>query len=113
MGLDWAVIWLAIPLLARGLVTTLEIGALAAVLAVIGGFSLGLASLGNTALLRQSFTVTGAGTLADWRILLQPRDPALGPLVREVRLSGGGDLRVIQTVAPNGDTDTLTVTPLP
>ena len=52
MGLDWAVIWLAIPLLARGLVTTLEIGALAGVLAIAGGFSLGLASLGNTALLR-------------------------------------------------------------
>ena len=68
---------------------------------------------GNTALLRQSFTVTGTGTPADWHILLQPRDPALARMLREVRLSGGGDLRVIETVAPNGDTDTLTVTPLP
>ena len=52
MGLDWTVIWLAIPLLARGLVTTLEIGALAAVLAIMGGFSLGLASLSHLPVLR-------------------------------------------------------------
>lgn len=68
---------------------------------------------GDLARLRQGFTVSGAGTPADWQIVLQPRDPALAGLLQEVRLAGGADLRVIQTVAPNGDTDTLTVTPLP
>ena len=66
---------------------------------------------GNIALLRQEYDVSGTGTLADWHIVLHPRDPALAKMVKEVRLSGGGDLRVIETVSPNGDTDTLTVTP--
>ncbi len=66
---------------------------------------------GNLALLRQEYDVSGSGTLADWRIVLHPRDPALAKLLKEVRLSGGQDLRTIETVSPNGDTDTLTVTP--
>ena len=68
---------------------------------------------GDLALLRRSYDVTGTGTLDDWRIVLHPRDPAVGRLVREVRLAGGADLRSIASVAPNGDTDSLTVTPLP
>ena len=68
---------------------------------------------GNLALLRQSFDVSGTGTLADWRITLLPRGPGLAKLVKEVRLSGGSDLRTIETVSSGGDTDTLTVTPQP
>lgn len=68
---------------------------------------------GNLALLRRSYDVAGTGTPADWRIVLHPRDAAVAQLVREVQLAGGADLRTIETVAPNGDTDTLTVTPLP
>ena len=66
---------------------------------------------GDLALLRQSYDVSGAGTPADWQMVLHPRDPAVARLVKEVRLAGGGDLRSIETVAPNGDTDTLTITP--
>ena len=66
---------------------------------------------GNLALLRQEYDVSGTGTPADWRIVLHPRDPALARMVKEVRLTGGADLRSIETVSPNGDTDTLTVTP--
>jgi hypothetical protein len=66
---------------------------------------------GNLALLRRSYSVSGSGTASDWQIVLHPLDPALGRLVREVKLSGGADLRSIESVAANGDTDTLTVTP--
>ena len=68
---------------------------------------------GDLALLRRSYDVSGTGTLADWHILLRPRDGAVARLVTEVRLAGGADLRSIESVAPNGDTDTLTVTPQP
>ena len=57
--------------------------------------------------------MSGTGTPADWHILLHPRDPAVARLVKEVRLAGGADLRSIESVAPNGDTDTLAVTPQP
>ena len=68
---------------------------------------------GNLALLRRSYDLAGTGTPADWHIVLRPRDAAISRLVQEVRLTGGADLRTIETVAPNGDTDTLTVTPEP
>ena len=68
---------------------------------------------GNLPLLRRTYDATATGTEADWHITLQPRDPALAKMVQQVRLSGGGDLRTIETVSPNGDTDTLTITPAP
>ncbi len=68
---------------------------------------------GNLALLRQSYDLSGSGTPAAWQVVLHPRDAAVSRLVKEVRLAGGADLRSIESVAPNGDTDTLTVTPLP
>ncbi len=68
---------------------------------------------GNLALLRQGFDVSGTGTLADWQITLLPRDPGLAKMVKTVRLSGGNDLRMIETISAGGDTDTLTVTPQP
>lgn len=68
---------------------------------------------GDLALLRRSYDVSGTGTASDWHIVLHPRDPAVARLVREVRLAGGSDLRSIASTAPDGDTDTLTVTPLP
>ena len=68
---------------------------------------------GDLAGLRRSYTVTGSGTEQDWHIVLRPRDPAVAQLVTEVRLAGGAALRVLETVAPNGDTDTLTITPQP
>ena len=68
---------------------------------------------GDLAALRRSYDVTGTGTPADWHITLLPHDPALVALVKQVQLAGGGDLRRIATIAPNGDTDTLTITPQP
>ena len=67
---------------------------------------------GNLALLRRTYDVIGTGTTADWQIVLHPRDPAVARLVKEVRLTGGADLRSIESIAPNGDRDMLTVTPI-
>ena len=68
---------------------------------------------GDLASLRRSYDVSGTGTPADWRITLHPRDPAVAQLVREVQLAGGSEIRSIETISPNGDTDTLTITPQP
>lgn len=68
---------------------------------------------GDLPALRRVYDVTGSGTPAAWLIVLRPRDPAVARLVTEVRLTGGAELRTIQSLAPNGDTDTLTVTPRP
>ena len=66
---------------------------------------------GNLALLRKTYDVTGAGTPSAWQITLVPRDPAIARLVKQARLTGGAELRRIETIAPDGDTDTLTITP--
>jgi hypothetical protein len=68
---------------------------------------------GNLALLRQLYDITGTGTASDWHIALHPRSPAIAQLVKDVQLTGGAEVRSIQTTAPNGDTDTLTITPAP
>ncbi|GLK56583.1 His/Glu/Gln/Arg/opine family amino acid ABC transporter permease subunit [Methylopila capsulata] len=47
MTIDWAVVEMAIPLLAEGTVTTLRIASLAALLGLTGGVALGLVSLGG------------------------------------------------------------------
>ena len=67
---------------------------------------------GDLALLARLYTVSATGNAQDWSVVLHPRDPAVAALVREVRLGGGAQLRSIETVAPNGDTDTLTITPV-
>ena len=64
---------------------------------------------GDLTALRRTYAVSGTGTPADWRIVLRPLDPAVGQLVREVRLTGGADIGRIETVAANGDLDTVTV----
>ena len=47
MTIDWAIVEMAIPLLAEGTVMTLRISALAAVFGLLGGIALGLISLGG------------------------------------------------------------------
>jgi len=47
MSIDWAVVQMAIPLLAEGTVMTLRIAALAAIFGLSGGILLGLVSLGG------------------------------------------------------------------
>src|SRR3981189_3975918 len=45
MSIDWAIVEMAIPLLAEGTIMTLRISALAAVFGLLGGIALGLISL--------------------------------------------------------------------
>jgi His/Glu/Gln/Arg/opine family amino acid ABC transporter permease subunit len=52
MTIDWNIVQMAVPLLARGTVVTLQIALVSGVLAVIIGFTLGLASLSNIRALR-------------------------------------------------------------
>jgi len=69
---------------------------------------------GNLALLRRTYDVTQAGNLSAWQLVLQPREPALRRLVREVRIAGAGaEVRSIDTLQANGDADHLTITSLP
>lgn len=68
---------------------------------------------GDLPVLRRLYDVQGSGTLADWHLVLHPRDPALARLVREVRIAGGADVRRIDSVAANGDVDSLQITPAP
>lgn len=49
MTIDWAVVTMAIPLLAQGALTSLKIAALAGILGLAGGVALGLISLGGPA----------------------------------------------------------------
>ena len=67
---------------------------------------------GDLARLDQLYTLSATGDATNWSVVLQPRAPELKQLVREVRLAGGTQLRSIETVAPNGDIDTLTISPL-
>ena len=66
---------------------------------------------GDAATLQRLYTVDATGDRTDWRIVMRPRDPALGRLVQEVDLTGAAQLRTLASLAPNGDTDTLTITP--
>lgn len=68
---------------------------------------------GDLSLLRRYYDLSGTGTTASWSIVLHPRDPAVAKLVRQVQLVGDSELRGLQSVFPNGDSDTLTITPLP
>lgn len=68
---------------------------------------------GDLALLRRYYDVSGTGSAQAWSIMLHPRDPAVATLVKQVQLVGGAELQAIQSVFPNGDSDTLTITPLP
>ncbi len=52
MSIDWAVVAMAVPLLAEGALTSLKIAALAGLLGLSGGVVLGLAALGGPAPVR-------------------------------------------------------------
>lgn len=67
---------------------------------------------GDLAMLQRLYVVSLTGSASDWSIELQPRDPGVAKLVKDVRLTGGAQLRTIETTAPDGDTDTLTITPV-
>lgn len=59
---------------------------------------------GDAQALQRQYRVQSQGTLQQWQLQLQPRDPALLKRVRAIRLYGdGGELRCIVTVPARGD----------
>lgn len=52
MKIDWGIVEMAIPLLAKGTIVTLHVAAVSAVLSLALGFTLGLCALGRSRLLR-------------------------------------------------------------
>lgn len=86
------------------LATQPEIGAL--VEAILGTLA------GDLPGLRRAYHVAAAGTPDAWRLVLTPRDAALGKLVRQVAIDGAG-ARVarVRTLAANGDRTVMTIRP--
>jgi outer membrane lipoprotein-sorting protein len=67
---------------------------------------------GDLAALRRSYTVTMAGTLADWRLTLVPSDPAVARLVVRTTIEGSGTaLHMVETTQANGDATRMTINP--
>jgi hypothetical protein len=65
---------------------------------------------GDRAALERYFNVRFTGTLADWALELQPRDPQVSATVREVRISGARDaIHTVQIEQSDGDESILTI----
>ena len=67
---------------------------------------------GDLDALRRAFTVSASGTVAAWSLLLTPRDPRAGRLLRQVEVDGAGDevLRV-RVAQANGDEQVMLIQP--
>ncbi len=62
--------------------------------------------------LRRWYDVAATGMPSAWRITLRPRGAALAKLVREVAITGAGArLSRVHTLAANGDSTVMTITP--
>ncbi len=69
---------------------------------------------GDFPALQRLFVVGAAGTLASWRMVLRPADPALGRFIASVTIDGArDDLRTLHIVQADGDTETMQVQPAP
>ncbi len=69
---------------------------------------------GDLATLRRSYDVAMQGSLAEWRLILTPRDQSLKQLLRQVTVEGGGtDLHAVRIVQANGDQSLMTIRPAP
>ncbi len=67
---------------------------------------------GDAQVLKRVFDVQTGGTLADWTLLLTPRDPAVGKFLRTVRLDGADTwIREVRTVQANGDEQWMRIEP--
>lgn len=56
MRIDWDIVQMAIPLLARGTLVTIQVASVAAVFSILIGFALGLAALGRNRFVRACVT---------------------------------------------------------
>jgi hypothetical protein len=67
---------------------------------------------GDLSALQRTYSITASGTLSEWRLVLQPRNPAAASLVARVSVSGGSDgPREVLIEQANGDSDRLLIAP--
>jgi outer membrane lipoprotein-sorting protein len=65
---------------------------------------------GDLAVLRRSYAVTMAGTVANWRLTLTPIDANIAGLVVRMTIEGSGTaLRLVHTTQANGDETRMTI----
>lgn len=66
---------------------------------------------GERAALEAEFVLQFSGTLAQWQLLLVPRDPALAAQVQHVRLSGANDaITGVEVLQAGGDRTVMRIT---
>lgn len=68
---------------------------------------------GDLTTLQRNYRIEASGTLESWRLVLHPTSPVVAQLVRTVVITGDRDVRSIESLQANGDTDRLTITPEP
>jgi hypothetical protein len=67
---------------------------------------------GNEAALRKVFKVALSGTPQDWKLELVPLDPSVARKVRQVTISGAGDvIRSVEILQADGDRSVMTLAP--
>jgi hypothetical protein len=67
---------------------------------------------GDRAALEGEFMLQFSGTLAQWQLLLVPRDPSLAAQVQHVRLSGEYDaITGVEVLQAGGDRSVMRITP--
>jgi outer membrane lipoprotein-sorting protein len=70
--------------------------------------------LGNAQLLEQVYKIDLSGSQASWRMVLTPRDEKLASVIKEIRMGGGGgQMRSVEYVEPNGDHAVMQIDPVP
>ncbi|MBI3367411.1 MAG: outer membrane lipoprotein carrier protein LolA [Burkholderiales bacterium] len=69
---------------------------------------------GDAAVLRQYFQPSVAGSAGRWTMTLQPLDPGLAAVVKQLRLEGQqADLRQVEVLLADGDRSLMLIEPLP
>jgi hypothetical protein len=69
---------------------------------------------GDLPALEKLFYIGATGSLVGWQLILRPRDKGLARFVSSMILAGQGrDLRMLQILQSNGDTETMRVQPIP
>ncbi|MGH8198959.1 MAG: outer membrane lipoprotein carrier protein LolA [Steroidobacteraceae bacterium] len=67
---------------------------------------------GNEAALQKVFRVTLSGTPQEWKLELVPLDPDVARKVRQVAISGAGDvIRSVEILQADGDRSVMTLAP--
>ena len=70
--------------------------------------------LGDAQLLGQVYKIDVSGSQGSWRMVLTPRHAQLASVIKEIRMGGGGGrVRSVEYVEPNGDHAVMQIDPVP